>query len=156
MTKKKKKKMLPTSGEVNLVDFCRRLTPGCASETYYHEDTDVEAPDPPDYGRPTSSTRVKAGDLWLLLSLAVEGALEQPEEEFEGREEEVLEFHVRRLEAYLKTSTFVSLLRREPQGRGLPVLGGCGGPAVHHRRARRRRLRRVRGGLGRHRGVATF
>ena len=115
MTKKKRKTMLPTSGEVNLADFCRRLTPGRASETYYHEDTDVEAPDPPDYGRPPRSTRVRAADLWLLLSLAVEGALEQPEEEFEGREEEVLESHVRRLKTYLKTGTFVSLLRRDPQ-----------------------------------------
>ena len=112
---KKKTKTLPTSGEVNLADFCRRLTPERASETYYDEDTEVEAPDPPDYDKPPRSTRVKAEHLWLLLALAVEGALEQPEESFEGREEEVLESHIRRLEGYLKTNTFVSLLRRDPQ-----------------------------------------
>ncbi len=113
--KKKKKTMLPTSGEVNLADFRKHLTPGSAADTYYHEDTEVDAPDPPDYGEPPNSTRVRAEDLWLLLSLAVEGALEDPEECFEGREEEVLESHVRRLRTYLKTGTFVSLLRRDPQ-----------------------------------------
>ena len=45
----------------------------------------------------------------------MEGALEDPEEYFEGREEEVLASHVRRLRAYLKTGAFVSLLRRDPQ-----------------------------------------
>ena len=112
---KTKTKKLPTSGEVDLASFCKQLTPERATETYYDDDFDAEPPDPLNYKTPPRATRVKAEHLWSLIALALEGTQQHTEGEFEGREDEVLESHIRRLKSYLETNSFVSLLQRDPQ-----------------------------------------